>query len=362
MPQGSAATTFELTETLNGHIAAVQKNSSQHLSPHFVSTGEETQLVVKFHDPEHFLNQAQDLIFYWFVNDVNYGTTKTPVLKFNFTEVKNHTVMVDVYATFAEPTTTTTTTTTSTTPSTIKTTEPTTAPSTTALTTSLPTNSSSVLVIRSKRRSHYTHYERFIGYKVALFTLELQARDPISNVSIHGNNWLKHGDIMNMNISCNGSAPFYYCWAFDGFMNETTNASCELPIKTNKCEVQLLHYFSSPGQYILPVVLYNQVFYQVIPLKVNIYEADRKAQLSLVVVPIASACVAIVSIAFGIGLYFYTRRNLRIEVADFDFEEEDVGNPESFSGRLRSSMVQYWSGLKGQTPPANTSYQNITFD
>ena len=93
-------------ETLNGHIAAVQKNSSQHLSPHFVSTGEETQLVVKFHDPEHFLNQAQDLIFYWFVNDVNYGTTKTPVLKFNFTEVKNHTVMVDVYATFAEPTTT----------------------------------------------------------------------------------------------------------------------------------------------------------------------------------------------------------------------------------------------------------------
>ena len=175
----------------------------------------------------------------------------------------------------------------------------------------------------------------------------------------------------------------------------------------------MLHYFSSPGQYILPVVLYNQVFYQVIPLKVNIYEgtvlffflysnrntnptqsldtfrfiADRKAQLSLVVVPIASACVAIVSIAFGIGLYFYTRRkyvsqhivscyrlcsqflilcnlicSLRIEVADFDFEEEDVGNPESFSGRLRSSIVQYWSGLKGQTPPANTSYQNITFD
>jgi hypothetical protein len=97
---------FIFLETLNGHIAAVQKNSSQHLSPHFVSTGEETQLVVKFHDPEHFLNQAQDLIFYWFVNDVNYGTTKTPVLKFNFTEVKNHTVMVDVYATFAEPTTT----------------------------------------------------------------------------------------------------------------------------------------------------------------------------------------------------------------------------------------------------------------
>lgn len=192
-----------------------------------------------------------------------------------------------------------------------------------------------------------------VFYNTFLIALELFV-DPVSNVSIHGNNWLKHGDIMNMNISCNGSAPFYYCWAFDGFMNETSNinihflsispslnyiskllanASCELPIKTNNCELQLLHYFSSPGQYILPVVLYNQVFYQVIPLKVNIYEgarlknihayfsfifytntyvfeplADRKAQLSLVVVPIASTCVAIVSIAFGVGLYFYTRR------------------------------------------------------
>ena len=46
--------------------------------------------------------------------------------------------------------------------------------------------------------------------------------DPVSNVSIHGNNWLKHGDIMNMNITCNGSSPYYYCWAFDGFMNETS--------------------------------------------------------------------------------------------------------------------------------------------
>ena len=54
--------------------------------------------------------------------------------------------------------------------------------------------------------------------------------------------------------------------------------------------------------------------------------------------------------------------SLRIEVADFDFEEEEA--PEmSFSERLRSSVLQYWSGLKGQAPPANASnYQNITFD
>ncbi len=35
---------------------------------------------------------------------------------------------------------------------------------------------------------------------------------------------------------------------------------------------------------------------------------NRKTQLSLVVVPIAAACAAVMSIAFGIALYVYTRR------------------------------------------------------
>lgn len=61
---------------------------------------------------------------------------------------------------------------------------------------------------------------------------------------------------------------FSYFW----FSKLPANASCELPIKTNKCDIQLLHYFSSPGQYILPIVLYNEVLKQVIPLKINIYE------------------------------------------------------------------------------------------
>lgn len=123
-------------------------------------------------------------------------------------------------------------------------------------------------------------------------------------------------------------------WSLTMLIIALDNASCDLPIKTLNCEIQLLHYFSSPGEYFLPVVLYNQVSYEVIPLKVNIYEgimtikpficitelilnilmliswhlADHKDQLGLVVVPIASACVAIVIIAFGIGLYVYTRR------------------------------------------------------
>ena len=62
--------------------------------------------MVKFHDPERFLEQAQDIVYYWFVDDIPYGTSKEPLFKYNFTEAdKFHTVMVDVYASYAEPTT-----------------------------------------------------------------------------------------------------------------------------------------------------------------------------------------------------------------------------------------------------------------
>lgn len=64
-----------------------------------------------------------------------------------------------------------------------------------------------------------------VAYDSINVDLNLLMTDPVANVSIHGNNWLKHGDIMNMNITCNGSAPFYYCWAFDGFMNETSTVT-----------------------------------------------------------------------------------------------------------------------------------------
>ena len=108
VPQGSASAYFEITgiikifklvrqsdnywkkqtETLNGRIIAVQ-NKSRSLDPHYVSTGEETHVMVKFHDPEHFLNQAQDITYYWFVNEVNYGITKEPLFKYNFNTIRN---------------------------------------------------------------------------------------------------------------------------------------------------------------------------------------------------------------------------------------------------------------------------------
>ena len=60
-------------------------------------------------------------------------------------------------------------------------------------------------------------------------------------------------------------------------------------------------------------------------------------------------------------LVFYI--SLRIEVADFDFEEEEA--PEmSFFERLQSSIFQYWSAMKSRQSEVNSAllYKDVTFD
>lgn len=50
---------------------------------------------------------------------------------------------------------------------------------------------------------------------------------PVSNVVVNGNNWLQHGDILNLSVSCNGSAPFTYCFQIHtGEYNVTGNETC----------------------------------------------------------------------------------------------------------------------------------------
>lgn len=50
---------------------------------------------------------------------------------------------------------------------------------------------------------------------------------PVSNVVVNGNNWLQHGDILNLSVSCNGSSPFTYCFQIHaGEYNVTGNETC----------------------------------------------------------------------------------------------------------------------------------------
>lgn len=49
----------------------------------------------------------------------------------------------------------------------------------------------------------------------------------MTNVQFSPDNWLKHGEILNLTVTCNGSNPFHYCFKiYEGEYNTTGNESC----------------------------------------------------------------------------------------------------------------------------------------
>ncbi len=80
-------------------------------------------------------------------------------------------------------------------------------------------------------------------------------------------------------------------------------------------------------------------------IHVNIYDVHKQTPIAFVVIPVCSALAAAVVVATGVFAFLSYKRNLSVEIADFDFnpagEEDDGGDLEyrTFWERLRDSMV-----------------------
>ncbi|KAL1453245.1 hypothetical protein WDU94_007403 [Cyamophila willieti] len=139
-------------------------------------------------------------------------------------------------------------------------------------------------------------------------------------------------------IKCNGTGPFNFCYSFVyGPYNVTGNESC-VPLRVrNECSFPVYHYFAESTEYILIVVLENNVGKVITPVGVNIYEATKQAQLSVIVVPIVFVSMAVIIIVFGLAYYVQSRTRFVIETADFDFSNTDM-EYKTFSERLRDAI------------------------
>lgn len=71
---------FSLTKSLNGHLELSQNGL---VTQSIVSSVEKTSIDVKFHDPSHFLDNAE-IRYFWFINTVNYGQTPTGHFEYDF--------------------------------------------------------------------------------------------------------------------------------------------------------------------------------------------------------------------------------------------------------------------------------------
>lgn len=102
--------------------------------------------------------------------------------------------------------------------------------------------------------------------------------DPIHNVTITGNNWIKHGEMLNLNFKCAGSPSpgFFECInLYDDIHNVTDNETCRgSPSKTDQCDVSFQHYYGDQEKHTVVVIIWNDVSRQVARTVVNIYKGE----------------------------------------------------------------------------------------
>lgn len=362
---------FSVTEFLNGNISIVQSNKT--VENTYVSSASEAKMMIALRkgDLDFLTQKATAISTYWFIDCKYYGQTNDLSFVYNFTNPNVlHTVEALVVASYDPPTTTTVlppttttvqTTTTpvpnATTPSTNVTTAVTTTPlpttttpsttpiivTTTAVTTtprvnntdtnisniSLPYICSNSSIIPPDPNKTYGHFQR-----------KIDIRAPITNVSVEGTNWIQPWDMLSLNVTCKGSGPFNRCLHFyRGDYNITGNETCDDGVQLHSCNFSILHYFLEPSVYTILVILKNDVSNHISRLTINIYKVTTKPQLSVIVVPVSCSLVAIVLIIFGVAYYIQNRARFTVEVADFDFGQN---NPEmeykTFTERLRDSI------------------------
>ncbi|XP_067136714.1 transmembrane protein 130-like [Centruroides vittatus] len=171
------------------------------------------------------------------------------------------------------------------------------------------------------------------------FTKDITVKEPISKINVSGNTWLKHGDLLNINVSCDGSGPsFEYCWEIVPFNESKANFTCIYPIVTTTCNFIIVRYFHEVGLHYIKTFFSNYISSKQKTIEVRIYDVSRQPQLSTVIIPIVCSVLTIVIIIMGIAYHIQQRKKYSVEVADFDFHHTEDLVEKTFFERLRDSF------------------------
>lgn len=172
------------------------------------------------------------------------------------------------------------------------------------------------------------------------YSRKIVTKEPVRNISVTGTDWVRHGDLLSLSITCQGSYNFNYCVHYHpGDYNVTANETCMVFDTSERCRFPIRRYFSQPGTHTVVIVVFNDVGKAVSPVKVTVYKDTKNAQLSVIVVPVSFSLVAIVLIIFGVAYYFQNRSRFIVEVADFNFgaQYNDM-EYKTFKERLKDSF------------------------
>ncbi|XP_076271750.1 uncharacterized protein LOC143203465 [Rhynchophorus ferrugineus] len=368
---GSMGNILIVTDTLNGKIVTTQSKTERDT---FVSVAEPLQNIISLKSADRdLISGAPTVLSYWFVDCIYYGITTDFRYDHNFTKPNEiHYIEALVMADFtpipppttqAPSTTTTTTTTTtikptslhlpnntapvnSTTPQRIKrdaaaTPEPTGTRNNTSKIkmwqngTLVPYNVSFPYICNNTNVA--TDDQKRYGY----FHKSVKTKAPISGINISGTNWLRYGELLDLNVKCSGSDQMSHCVLFKpGIYNVTGNETCRNYEPLNVCDFPIKRFLMVEEKNTIVIIIKNDVSIKVSSVTVTVYKVKPQAQLSVIVVPVAFSLVAVVTIVFGVAYYLQNRSRIIVEVADFDFGQQYTDMEyKTFKERLRDSIV-----------------------
>ncbi|ENN76028.1 hypothetical protein D910_08095 [Dendroctonus ponderosae] len=362
------------SDSLNGQLVVAQRNETR---AGFVSVTDTVRFntVLKAAD-KNYVSTAPTVLSYWFLDCVYYGITTDMQFEFNFTKTDEHhiieTLIMGDFSPLPPPVTLPPSTT-STPPTTTTKGSTTTAGTTTTSTTTLKPKSVSKRDVASgtielnftttagnKTESNIKMWQNgtlvpynalfpYVCNSTAVVTDQTKVhgffqssfitKAPISNVTVSGNNWLQHGELLSLNIKCQGSEKIQFCYFFKpGLYNVTGNETCEHFIELETCEFPIRRYLQD--KYTVIIIIKNDVSKKITPVAVTVYKVKQQSQLSVIVVPVAFSLAAVVSIVFGIAYYLQNRSRFVVEVADFDFGAKYADMEyKTFKDRLKDSIV-----------------------
>lgn len=168
--------------------------------------------------------------------------------------------------------------------------------------------------------------------------INLLVKMPVIVQNPIGKLFIQHGELLNINLVLNGSAPFEYCYRIcrEGslipcnfcFLNELTTDN-KIPIS------KYLHYVGNYTLYFEVKNIFGQE-YKYYALKVN----GTIREQTLPIAPIASSILAVLILMTGVTLHLHFRKTASTEIADFDFigpgqEEDDWEEELSFIERVK---------------------------
>ncbi|XP_018334440.1 uncharacterized protein LOC108743381 [Agrilus planipennis] len=358
---------FQLTKNLNGKLKVTQDN--REVDGIYLASNKSIlfEIALKDSDVEYLHNSSTCVLTYWLIDCQYLGPSKGYFYSLNFTvPEKHHSVEVLIIASFD--------------PTGCSNTALETIQNTSSITPSLLNiNKSNVLItsaanveintktsmpLVSEHMAFNIPYvcqntsiapddTKAYGYFKRTFTVKAG----VSNVTVTGNNWLQHGDILSLNIKCTGSGMFNYCVHYSKApYNITGNETCLSPDTSEKCEFSIRHYFKSPEMYTAIIVIFNDVGKIISPVTITVYKVNKQAQLSVIIVPVIFSIIAIVLVIFGIAYYLQNRSRFIVEVADFNFGRQYADMEyKTFTERLKESI----SNALIRTPSPSPSEHSV---